>query len=472
MPIDSILAVTCVLITTLCLVTYHGAPTSTPRGVEGVRSTPPWSQIPPLWRRKWHWRQTHDKEPYVVRVAVLRPFSPQQVPILTQSFESWNEFAPCSISDGSNQSGTGSDDPLHPTNIQYDLFLSYSQSYNTSDTADKATRYLIDNFESFPWSRCFRSISRLQIFIPPEEDLYQPAESDTNLMWVHGPNRQFVRSMEIIQNMTLSDESHCQRDNGCDEKQHLYSYALLIENDVQPIRSYWLDNMMEEAHQRGNFAILGSKYVGLGWRDFRSSLPLALQHHINGNALYNMRHPLFRFLLWQLKVEEEELTVYHAVPYDYRMSQILVEGFLGVEPDLPSQILTEWKKGKKEQISLTDHNGVENLKINARGLPSQTEEFRAIWGKYGTVNGEATVKESKVIKNYAGSNLLPRDLEEMDASLIHGAQIFAGWETFQYVSASIVNSGITSLLACQCHSYPLVLTLQTHLGCVSSRTSH
>ena len=50
------------------------------------------------------------------------------------------------------------------------------------------------------------------------------------------------------------------------------------------------------------------------WDSFRSSLPFALQHHINGNAVYNLSHPLLPLMLDQL--EEETSQPLHAVPYE------------------------------------------------------------------------------------------------------------------------------------------------------------
>ena len=76
------------------------------------------------------------------------------------------------------------------------------------------------------------------------------------------------------------------------------------------------------------------------WREFRSSLPLSLQHHINGNAVYNTTHPLLKHLLAQLRSEED--TPYHSIPYDYQISQILVEGMLGILPQLPPKIENKW----------------------------------------------------------------------------------------------------------------------------------
>jgi len=288
------------------------------------------------------------------------------------------------------------------SNIQYDLFLSYSQSYNASDAtdADQSTQYLIDNFHSFQWSKCFDNIYRIETGISAEEDLYLPSEASTNPMWVHGPNQQFLQSMNIIQKFHSSFMSRVRGGGG----HYDYDYVVVMESDVLTIKSNWLDDLMEEAEQR-DFCMLGSKYAGQAWDGFRSSLPLALQHHLNGNAVYNLHHPLFEFLLKQLWRERD--TLYHAVPYDYRISQILVEGFLGVKPELPGGLLVDGAS-------------------DAEAPRSQTEEFRKVWNRYGIVDGEATMRESEVIRNYVGSPLLPRHLKNLNASLIHGAIFWLG----------------------------------------------
>jgi hypothetical protein len=151
------------------------------------------------------------------------------------------------------------------------------------------------------------------------------------------------------------------------------------------------------------------------WDSFRSSLPFALQHHINGNAVYNLSHPLLHLLLDQL--EEETSQPFHAVPYDYRISQILVQGMLGASPEVPPKIVREWvkKEGK--------------IKHNAK-------TFHKWWQQYGR-NGEkgtSIIRESEVIANYAGTSLLPHQVLQGKASLIHGATYFSPWNKTTHVS--------------------------------------
>ena len=155
------------------------------------------------------------------------------------------------------------------------------------------------------------------------------------------------------------------------------------------------------------------------WDEFRSSLPLSLQHHINGNAVYNVTHPLLQNLLSQLELEED--TPYHAIPYDYRISQILVEGMLGVLPVLPPDIVEKWS--------------VET----GRELEFYTDKFRSWWDRYArnknTEHGLKIIRESQVIANYAGTNLLSQHKKSHQASLVHGALHYVSWDDVQYVSS-------------------------------------
>lgn len=349
------------------------------------------------------------------RVAIVRPFSPRRASSITQTFDAWNEYLPCQL-DKQDQYSYSSDTDVH---VQYDLFLSYSQAYNGTDEAareaDQSTRYLMDDFHSFPWAKCFHNVYRIQTNIPKEQDLYRPSETD-NVWWVNGPNQQFLKGMDIIRHHHHHHRSS-EHDFGIDLDSTPYDYAVVIESDVVPVKPNWLVDLIREASEK-EFCMLGSKYAGVAWDGFRSSLPIALQHHLNGNAVYNLQHPLMKFLLKQLWEERE--TIYNAVPYDYRISQILVQGFLGEGPELPKQIMSK-----------------EDLALELRDNKDRMRKFKQMWETYGIVNGEAVMRESKVIQNFVGSPLLPRQLKTIGASLVHGAVFYCGWEDFKYVSECI-----------------------------------
>jgi len=337
--------------------------------------------------------QNHLSKSSTKRIALLRPFSSKRASSLVESFDIWDEFPPCREKDTTEI-------VINDQQYEIHIILSYSQSYSSSTAADNSTTYLIENFQNYAWSRkCISSIRRIETGIPPGEDLYNPAEAGSNRMWVNGPNLQFLNSIEAIQA----------------EEGGSFDYVVLMESDVIPVRHFWLDILLNEisleSESAGGFAIIGSKFAGTAWDSFRSNLPLALLNHMNGNAVYNLRHPLFHFLLIHLRKEQSRSEAHHSIPYDYRISQILLEGFLGEKPDLAPAIVDQWK--------------IDNGKTE---ITNNKKEFRSAWDSFGVYNGVASVRESKVIKNFSGCNLLQRHIDESESSLIHGAKVFHGWK--------------------------------------------
>lgn len=76
----------------------------------------------------------------------------------------------------------------------------------------------------------------------------------------------------------------------------------------------------------------------------------SLLHHTNGNGIYNTSHPLLERLTGQLEVEAP--CPYNSIPYDYRMSQMWVEGTLGIVPELAPKIMLN-EEG--QNITLSDN---------------------------------------------------------------------------------------------------------------------
>ncbi len=347
------------------------------------------------------------------QVAILRPFATKIAPRLHQTFDSWNDYLPCDTKRSTEKGGDNGEE------YEFHIILSYSQSYNASFAADWSTSYLIENFNSFKWSQgCISSIQRIETNIPPGEDLYNPSEAGSNRMWVNGPNSQFIDSIDIVQTLAIGEDT--------------FDYIILMESDVAPVQQYWLDTLMDEVTQEisdnGEFAILGSEYVGRAWDEFRSSLPLPLLHHINGNAVYNLRHPLVQFILQQLWNERERREVYHGISYDYRISQILLEGFLGITPNLPGGVVKQWK---------LEHAGQE--------VRNNKNDFGEAWRKYGVIDGAMSIRRSKVIQNFSGTNLLRRHVEESGASLIHGANFYHSWQENSKVSTFSLKVHLTTI---------------------------
>ena len=144
------------------------------------------------------------------------------------------------------------------------------------------------------------------------------------------------------------------------------------------------------------------QYDGDKWDNFYEKIPISLLHHTNGNAIYNPSHPLLEMLVGQLEVEAP--CPYNSIPYDYRMSQMWVEGTLGIVPELAPKIMLN-EEG--ENITLSN-NTVMFLK------------WAEIWGE------EDPFKYTPVIHNYAATNLIPRHLGP--EYIIHGAKLYSPWD--------------------------------------------
>mmetsp|Transcript_16549 Transcript_16549/g.20229 ORF Transcript_16549/g.20229 Transcript_16549/m.20229 type:complete len:735 (+) Transcript_16549:161-2365(+) len=362
--------------------------------------------------RKLYNIENPKKRKRIQRVAVVRPFGVDASKSLHDKFNIWNEFLPCHQSESTISSKTNASsyqNEKQDDDIVIDLFLSFSRTYDDYIDAKISVDDIIHDFEvnknqTDTWQGCFNGVIPIEARIHPEDDIYIPEEFNKNWKWVSGPNNQFVKTMRDITSGLFGS----------------YDVAFVMESDVIPTRKDWLDKLLQEAEQ-SEFAILGSKYSGNSWDNFLDILPISLRHHINGNALYNITNPLFLNILNQL--EEEDMTPFHATPYDVRISQILLEGMIGIEPPpIPRQILRQWRQSTGKYL-----------------VNSNTQKFSRMWKQYGHINGVSMVKESKVISNYAGSKLLPRHIEDEKASLMHGGKIYSPWEKSKFNITLIVS---------------------------------
>eukprot|EP00545_Synedropsis_sp_CCMP1620_P000295 CAMPEP_0119003900 /NCGR_PEP_ID=MMETSP1176-20130426/829_1 /TAXON_ID=265551 /ORGANISM="Synedropsis recta cf, Strain CCMP1620" /LENGTH=919 /DNA_ID=CAMNT_0006955545 /DNA_START=86 /DNA_END=2845 /DNA_ORIENTATION=- len=334
------------------------------------------------------------------RVAVVRPFCEFDAEALPSTFAVWNQLPPCRASatdldldtyvernrtiDGDRYFDSVGTEIMQ--DMVADVFLFYSQTFSENEVAIKAVDTIIDQFnEPGGWSQCFANIYAIEANIPQELDLYIPSAQEELYNWVNGPNRQFEAAFRIIQSGEWGD----------------YDGFYLMEGDSIPIKNNWLDVVLSEIESNRPFAILGAKYNGDKWDNFYEQIPLSLIHHINGNAIYNTSHPLLERLVGQLEVEAP--CPYNSIPYDYRMSQMVVEGAMGIVPELAPKIMLN-EEG--ENITLSNN----------------TEMFTKWWDMH---SADTPFKETPVIHNYAATNLIPRHLGP--EYIIHGAKLYAPW---------------------------------------------
>jgi len=334
------------------------------------------------------------------RLAILRPFCAFDAGPLPTTFDCWQSFPPCKaaayeLGDEFDPDALGLNDENRTfdavgshmlKNAKADVFLFYSQTFSENDVAVKSVDTIIDQyFEGGGWAQCFDNIYAVEANIPADLDNYIPPMQEYLYNWVNGPNRQFEAGFRIVQSGEWGD----------------YDGFYLMEGDSIPIKSYWLDVVLSEIEVNRPFAIMGAKYNGDKWDNFYEAIPLALLDHTNGNGIYNTSHPLLDRLVGQLEVEAP--CPYNSIPYDFRMSQMWIEGTRQIVPELAPAIMLD-DEGKNITLS---NNTAMFTKWGDR------------WAK------EHPFKETPVIHNYAATNLIPRHLGP--EYIIHGAKLYAPW---------------------------------------------
>ncbi|OLQ02897.1 hypothetical protein AK812_SmicGene14200 [Symbiodinium microadriaticum] len=256
---------------------------------------------PPVWHlgqichvRVWAGGHGHE------HLAVVRVFSTDEVMLLNGSKMHWDTVVPCTTK--SNMSAI-------------DLILVYSKDLASNSMANEAG--LGNRFVGYRGSRDFeqvvmdivngfqmkmdmdaQAIKSMSAMLNPEQDVYDSNGYTTNKHWVSGcPNHVFKNILDAMFKGAYMD---------------MYDSFFLMEMDAVPIKSNWLDQFEMEAHEvhDNNQAVRGSQYLGsegpaLGsefltagdkWDLFKHQMPVYLVDHINGNAIYNLKHPWTRYL--------------------------------------------------------------------------------------------------------------------------------------------------------------------------------
>ena len=140
--------------------------------------------------------------------------------------------------------------------------------------------------------------------------------------------------------------------------------------------------------------MINSKYRGNKWESLDDQIPWSLLNHINGNAVYNLNHPLLRAIVEQL--ENEARTAANLIPYDYRIAQMVEEVLTGEEPGFFA--------GQDSYARLPDH------------FTTYMEQFDL----------ERVIRETKLIGDYSSTNILSSQLRPQEV-VIHGARVMESW---------------------------------------------
>jgi hypothetical protein len=117
-----------------------------------------------------------------------------------------------------------------------DLFLIFSQSLENPSVAWSAINQAQHRFqETNGWGQCIGRVSGIGVDIDPDLDLYRSNEQDMNPLWVSSPNRQFERTMHMLQGGTWGS----------------YKVMILMEMDSP----FWLNAIVNEINSQLNAAL-------------------------------------------------------------------------------------------------------------------------------------------------------------------------------------------------------------------------
>ena len=137
-------------------------------------------------------------------------------------------------------------------------------------------------------ARCFRAVFVEAANLSAEEDIYDSRGYTVRKDWVNGPNKvfRFILRSFLEKSETFSAD---------------YEAFYFMEFDSTPLRPFWLDQFHAEVFHYPRAAIRGSRYRGDSWDNFLHAIDESLLYHINGNAIYFLKHPWLRFLAEKLE---------------------------------------------------------------------------------------------------------------------------------------------------------------------------
>lgn len=230
-------------------------------------------------RRLLHLSSTSERRQ---RVVLVIPYSEPEVDRLLSALSSWMDAGPACSSERLGQIG----------------LAFYNNLANDGNNAN--LREKLETIEPFASKvlPCFSSVSTVYANLTAEEEGYP-----------EGPSNMFFK-------LFLSDYFR-------DHALVGYTHVMWMEWDVVPVKSLWLDAIVDGA-EGDAFWVKGSHYYGLG---FDSTVKVSRANskawvgHINGNALYNFRDP--DFLKFLTLVKEREPPGDYWRPFDVSMWKVL-----------------------------------------------------------------------------------------------------------------------------------------------------
>lgn len=246
------------------------------------------------------------------RMAVVRPFGPNNAAELEESFRLWDTHWPCTANHLTSSE--------HNDEFQIDLYLLFSRTFDPTvhpEAIALATELQNKFASNNGWNGCFSRLFKFEADIVPSDDNYDKSVHSgfnkdgeslehRDIMWVNGPNESFRKVMTVLGGLdgrtidgilpasstdaegtkAARDANHAATRAAADywsnfgsnnvDKEDVrasasfaaaaaggvsevdgYELVSIMEPDVRPRRAGWLDDMIDEIHAKEPFAILG-----------------------------------------------------------------------------------------------------------------------------------------------------------------------------------------------------------------------
>ena len=243
------------------------------------------------------------------RMAVVRPFGPNNAAELEESFRLWDTHWPCTANHLTS--------PEHNDEFQIDLYLLFSRTFDPTvhpEAIALATELQNKFASNNGWNGCFSRLFKFEADIVPSDDNYDKSVHSgfnkdgeslehRDIMWVNGPNESFRKVMTVLGGLdgrtidgilpasstdaegtkAALDANHAATSAAANYWSNFgsssengdgiastsfaaaggvsevdgYELVSIMEPDVRPRRAGWLDDMIDEIHAKEPFAVLG-----------------------------------------------------------------------------------------------------------------------------------------------------------------------------------------------------------------------
>lgn len=207
--------------------------------------------------------------------------------------------------------------------------------------------------------KMFRTVRSEFADLDPEIDIYIREKTGippTEHGLLSGPNEMFFR-------LVLAMEKD-------------YEAGFLMEVDCVPVKPGWCRRFVEVAKETTDPWVIGSRYHGWSW------LPVPIQDHINGNAIYRFGDPAFQAFVEQVWIPRAHELIhwgYADLAYDCfpKLYENLNRGPL-TRPDIRSEMAAVYGRFCESPF-IVNLGGAEDDKTLYGDLETIKQEFSDAW---------------------------------------------------------------------------------------------